>query len=215
MRSLVKSTVDELRRVARKTAASAAEGDEGMDVKELELSRQNIVDLLGLADDVDDDAMAAAIKALQKKVEAGEAGGKDDGALADLAKKNEDQAARILRLENSNAVATATEAADAAIKASKFAPAVRDQLISMALSNGESFAKLVDNTPVNVIMAGGALGSQDPENFDLAKYEPSQEALAVATQMGVTRDEFILEAIKESGDQVPEVVLAKLQPKTD
>lgn len=215
LRSLVKSAVDELRRTARATQTNAGQGGNN----DMDLKREAVVELLGLDEEVDDDAIMSAIKELQKKVEAGKAGGGNDGdgdgdsdAIKELQKTNADQATRLVTLENDKAKGAATDKVDAAIKAGRFVPAVRDQLVTMALSNEDAFDNMVKNTPAESVLTSSIIGSEDVETWDLSGYEPSKDQLALMTQTGVSRDEFVLQAIEDSGDNVPEKVLAKLRP---
>lgn len=218
LRHLVNTTVQELRRVGRKTKAKI-----GVTTDMEQLSREAIVKTLGLAEDVEDDAIEAAIKDLQSKVEAGEKGGADDGkndaALADMKKTMETQASEILDLKNDKAKTEATDAANAAIKASKFAPAVRDNLIKLALNDPESFADLVKTTPVIAGMAPGVIGSsEDPETTDLSQFEPHADQAAVMAQMHISKDEFTLKAIADAEEiagkeLVSATVKASLAPK--
>ena len=157
VRHALGNMISEIRRVGK---TKAQLGEDEMDLKELEMSRAAIVEQLGLDAEVSDEDMAKAIKDLQSKVKAGEAGGANDGdgnkperdaELSSMKKENETQAARILALENTEAMTKATDAADAAIKASKFAPAVRGNLIKMALANPEDFTDADRNRAIRWI----------------------------------------------------------------
>lgn len=230
LRHMLEGAIAEIRRVG-KTKANLGEGAK-MDSKELELSRQSIVDLLGLDAEVTDEDMAAAIKTLQDKVKAGEAGGANDGnddnkggdnaELAEEIKKREALEAKMLTLENNNAAQAATDAADAAIKASKFAPAVRGSLIKMALGDPKGFEEYVKGTPVITGMAPGVIGTtDDPEKFDFSEFEPDAVQIKMMAQTGVTREEYILQGMKDAAELkeisveelVPTKVLASLAPK--
>lgn len=213
LRSLVKTVTNELRQVTKTTIG---DGD-------MELSREQIVKMLGLADDVTDDDMEAAIKELQetqaaKKKDQEEADRKAkaeanmDPAIKELQDENAKQAAQILTLENDKAKEDATVAADAAIKAGRFVPGVRDQLVQLALTNGEEFKKLVDNTPVNAILATGAvIGGDGDDAPDLSEFEPSANQVVFLEQTGVSREEYILQRIDETGAKVAGPVMAKLR----
>jgi hypothetical protein len=194
---------DELRQVTKTTIGG---GD--MD----NLSREMVVKALELADDASDEDMTTAIKVLKDKVEAGKAWGPETSNIKELEDRIAKQDADILVLQNDKAKEDATLAADMAIRAGRFVPGVRDQLVSLALTNGEEFKKLVDNTPANAILATGmVIGGDGDDAPDLSKYEPAPDQLPFLHQTGVTREEYILERMEESGDTVAEPVRAKLK----
>ncbi len=222
LRHMLEGAIAEIRRVGR-TKASAGEGHDMEITKELK-------EKLGLAEDATDEQVEAAITDLKAKVDAGDKGGANDGgdddkggdseALKAEVEKREALEAKVLTLENDKAKSTATEAADAAIKASKFAPAVRSSLIQMALDNSKGFEELVKNTPVIAGMAIGVIGSADRNDADadLSEYEPDAEQLKLAIQLGNTKEGFILQAIADAEeiagkDLVSETVKASLAPK--
>ena len=219
LRHMLEGAIAEIRRVG-KTKATTGEITE-MD----KLSREAIVKQLGLDEDVEDEGIAIAIKELQNKVEAGEKGGPNDGkgendaALAEMKKTMDTQAEEILGLKNDKATQEATEAADAAIKASKFAPAVRPNLIKMAYGDPEAFEELVKSTPVIVGMTTGVIGTtDDPEKADLTEYEPAADQIIFLSQTGVSREEYVLQRIKEVEEEagkelVSTAVKASLAPK--
>ena len=197
---------------------------------EMEFTKE-FLENLGLKEGADEEAVNAAIKELKDKVEAGTAGGPSDGdgdakpdpakdaELAELRKTVETMGEEIVGLKNDKAATAATAAADEAIKASKFAPGVRPQLIKMALSDPEGFKEYVEKTPVIAGMATGVIGtSDDPEKADLSDYEPSETDLVFMKQTGVSREEFILQAIADAEEVagtelVGATVKASLAPK--
>ncbi len=204
LRHMLEGAISEIRRVAKGTKAKIGEIID-MD----KLSRQAIVELLGLDEEVEDDAIATAIKDLQGKVKAGEKGGANDGdgndkdgdnaEMAEIKKTMEHQAEEILDLKNDKALTAATDAAHAAIKASKFAPAVEPELVKMALGDPKGFQEYVKKTPVIAGMTTGVIGSsEDPETADLSEYEPHADQIKMMAQTGVTREEFILQGIKDA-----------------
>ena len=213
LRSLVKTVTDELKQVTKTSKGDA----------DMELSREAVIKALGLAEDVTDEDMEAAIKELQetqaaKKKDQEEADRKakaeasQDPRVKELEDTVAQQAADILTLQNDKAKEEATEAADAAIRAGRFVPGVREQLIQLALTNGEEFRKLVTNTPANAILATGVVvGGDGDDSPDLGKYEPSTDQLVFLSQTGVSKEEYILQAIEDSGDKVAEPVMAKLR----
>ena len=185
---------------------------------------------LGVAEDATDEQIEAAITSLKDKVDAGDKGGPNDGdkdddkggdgaELAEMRKSMETQAAEILGLKNDKALQDATTAAHAAIKASKFAPAVEGELVKMALGDPKGFAEYVAKTPVIAGMATGAIGTtDDPEVADLSEYEPNADQIKLMVQTGVTREEYILQGIKDAEEiaekeLVGEKVKASLAPK--
>jgi len=90
-------------------------------------------------------------------------------------------------------------------------PGTRDQLIQLALTNGEEFKKLVDNTPAHAILATGVvIGGDGDDAPDLSRFEPGEDQMIFLSQTGVSREEFILERIQEEGADVAQPVLAKL-----
>ena len=215
LRSLVKTATQELRAVVNGKTKAQLEGDGDM----LQLDRAAIVELLGLAEDVTDEDMAEAIKVLKAAKEqasnGGAGGGPTDPTNAELHTQNQELAKKVLDLENDKAKSAAASSVDAAIKAGKFVPGVREHMISMALTSPDGFKQMVDATPDNAIMLTTVIGgSEDPEAFDLSKYRPSAEQKVLMSQTGVSDNEFILQAIEDSGDQVAEEVKASLRPKT-
>ena len=223
LRHMLEGAIAEIRRVG-KTKASTG------DKRDMEITKE-LREKLGVAEDATDEQVEAAILGLKEKVDAGEKGGAGDGddddkggdsaAIADMKKTMDTQASEILGLKNDKAAQAANEAADAAIKASKFAPAVRSNLVKMALGDPEAFTELVKSTPVIVGMTTGVIGtSEDPETFDFSKYEPSADQLKLMRQTGVSRDEFVLQGIKDdeeiAGEElVSAKIKASLAPKAD
>lgn len=222
LRGMLGGAIAELRRVSK-----AKLGDNDMEIT------KEILEKLGLEEGATDDQITAAIAGLKDKVDAGDKGGANDGANDDDKKgegdsealkaeieKREALEAKVLTLENDKATSAATEAADGAIKASKFAPAVRADLIKMALGNPESFATLVKNTPVIAGMTTGVIGSAEGNDADadLSEYEPSADQIVFLKQTGVSREEYILQGIKDAEEVsqkelVSASVKASLAPK--
>lgn len=232
LRHMLEGAIAEIRRVG-KTKANLGDND-------MEITKE-LLEKLGLEEGATDEQVTAAITGLKDKVDAGEKGGANDGAgdgddgagdgddgnkggdnaeMAEMKKTIEAQGSEILDLKNDKATQAATEAADAAIKASKFAPAVRADLVKMALGNPESFATLVKNTPVIAGMTTGVIGTagDDPEKADLSEYAPAADQIVFLKQTGVTVEEFTLQAIKDAEEiagkeLVSETVKASLAPK--
>ena len=76
----------------------------------------------------------------------------------------------------------------------------------------DEFKKLVDNTPANAVLATGpVIGGDGDDAPDLSKYEPSPDQLVFLGQTGVTKEEYTLQAIEDSGDRVAMPILVKLK----
>lgn len=222
LRHMMGGAIAELRRVSKASLGETID---------MEITKE-LLDKLGLEEGATDEQVTSAISDLKAKVDAGAKGGPNDGdgdggnkdgdntELAEMRKSMATQSAEILGLKNDKALQDATVAANAAIKASKFAPAVQGDLIKMALGDPKGFEEYVKKTPVIAGMTTGVIGSsEDPETFDYSEYEPSAEVLKLGT--GVTREEHILQGMKDAAELkqipveqlVPQKVLASLTPK--
>jgi hypothetical protein len=211
-RTLVKSAVDELRAINK--GRSKKENME-MDIKEL-------LKVLGMSEDSDENAVLARVKELNERPQPPQPDPnqpKPDGdplpqaVAAELAKRDK----VILELQTREARREAIATVDGAIKARKFIPAVRDNLISMAMNDPAEFAKYVKNTPDNAILAQtGEIGSDGDGGANRADLEPTAQEMRIAAQMGNTREQIIEQKALELGRNVPEpvaLVLAQMRKK--
>tara|TARA_Y100000310_G_scaffold333905_2_gene412435 strand:+ start:8639 stop:9892 length:1254 start_codon:yes stop_codon:yes gene_type:complete len=218
LRALVRTAVSELRRVGKVSGMLNKEGED-MDIKLL-------AEMLGLASDATEEMVTAALTALKSKPEELEAKLKELESKLEAAleaskgtkKEEESEAAklrlRVIDLETEGATAKASALVDTAIKAGKFVPAVRDQLVKIAVSDPEEFATMAKNTPDNAVFAAGAKGTASEDSFELTVYEPTAEELILAKQTGLSREEVILQKMADAGVEPPANVLAALEGKS-
>lgn len=206
LRSLVATTLRELKRVAS-----------GQFRKELS-SMKKVTEFLKLKDDATEDEILAAAQALaaaankpeDKPGEKPEEKPDESPAMLALRKETEEQSKKILQLEQAQALSLATTTVDDAIKAFKFLPAAREQLIKMAAGNPDSFAELVKATPANAALSKGEIGTSADKgsvkagDFDPEKFEPTEGELAVALAMGNTRETVIRQKAEDAGVKVPD-----------
>ena len=175
--------------------------------------------LLSLTENITEETVSAAIKALQAKPEELEAklkeleaklatAGTSDGATQETVAKLQKE---VVELKSSSAARAATELVDAAIRSGKFVPAVRNELVQMALSNGAAFGTMAKNTPDNAVFTAGAKGSAGNETFELAPYELTPEEETLRRQTGLTREEVVLQKLEDAGVTPPATVLATLK----
>lgn len=127
------------------------------------------------------------------------------------------------KLKASHAADQAEAAVDAAIKAGKFIPAARDSMLVIAKANIEAFNEMAKNTPDNSAVdtttngtaTGGEADATDLEGV-MAKYGPSAESLKIMADIGVSKEEYVLQAIDDDPDaKVPEAVMAALREKAE
>ena len=185
-----------------------------------------LAELLGLSADATEEKITETVTALKAKPEELEAKLKELetklAAVGEPVKTSEGEESensqlrlRVIALETEGATGKAVSLVDAAIKAGKFVPAVRPDLIKMAVSDAESFTALAKNTPDNVVFAAGAKGSASEDSFDMEPYELSSEELKSLDQIGLTREEVILQKLADAGVGPPAAVLASLKGTSD
>lgn len=200
LRSLVATTLRELKRVAS-----------GQFRKELSMDK--VIEKLQLKAGATEDEILAAINALAaaKPEEKPEEKPEDNAAFVALKKENDENAKKILQLEQAAALSAATTSVDDAIKEGKFLPASRDTLIKMAAGSPDTFAELVKSTPAKSALLSGELGTSRTSadggkagDFDPAAFEPTEAEMQVALAMGNTRETVIRQKAEDAGIKVPE-----------
>lgn len=219
------SSIEAIRRAAieglrREVAASIGEGDD--------MDRAKIIELLGLADTATDEEITAALTAAKA------ARGDQDNKSED-ADKSDEKLARMLKaaldpivkeigeikatgIATASAAATkeATELVEGAIKARRFVPAVRDELIKLATDSPESARKLIDGTPDGTAVAVVERGTSATAP-DLGAFEPTAEELKLAAQLGNTREALITQKMRDAGHSSEEIrtALGKSEDKSE
>jgi cation transport regulator len=196
-RALVKTAVDELKTITRKTKAKKEV------VKDMELTK--LIELLELNEDADDEAVMAKLTEMKEKAAKGN--GSDPDAVARLQSELAEAQKRIVALEGESATEKARREVDEAIKARKFTPASRDTLIKLATGNPVEFGEMVKATPDNAVLASiGEKGSDGDGNNDIGELEPTQSELNIAARMNTSREELIEQKARDAGKPVPESI---------
>lgn len=208
LRSLMTTAIAELRRVAKVTTGHQTEDDD-MDLEKLgkllgveateEAIEAKIGDILGALKKAED-AKAAQGDGDQSKV---------DEAIAAQADKIAELQKTVITITSDSAKDKATLKVDEAIKAKRFVPAVRDQLIEMALSSREAFDKLVAGTPENTILSSKEAGSSDAGDDWKTRYALSDDEKSIAAQTGLSEEDVIRSKAQEDGVKVPVAAAAK------
>ena len=117
----------------------------------------------------------------------------------------------LITLKTARARDLAIQAVDQAIKAGKFVPAVRDDLVEFALAAPAQFEKLSQATPRHTILASTKeLGNDGDGHGDNEELEPTAQELMIAARMGNTREDIIAQKALTSGRPVPPAVAETL-----
>lgn len=173
LRALVATTLDQLKRVQNGGKMS-----------------KELAALFGLEEDASDAAIfEAAQKQMQQLREAAENGSENDEETeasteaASIKAQLEKFSTELIELKTMQAKADVTQKVDAAIKAGRFIPAVRESLIETGISNSALLDKIIAASAENSVLNDKPVGSNSDQ--DAAELEPSETASKIAAQIGV------------------------------
>lgn len=187
-RTMVKAAVQELRTISNKKK----------EANDMELTK--LIEVLGLKEDADEEAVLASLAELKTKAEPKE---EKDQAMATLKAEMAEDRKQIVALQTERATDKARHDVDEAIKARKFTPASRDTLIKLATGSPAEFGEMVKATPDNAVLITGETGR---DGGDITELEPTHAELDMAVKMGLSREELIEQKAIDEGKDVPEAV---------
>lgn len=149
----------------------------------------------------------AAAKATKEKAEA--------EAAAVLASKSDLEKLRLemVELKTERGAERAAVTVDGAIKAGKFAPAAREQMIKLAADSPAAFEEMVEAAPEGTVIPQDEKGSSSDGGTEveiLAEFKLSDTERTFCELEGLDQDAFIAERIRAAGKTVPEKLAAKL-----
>ena len=187
-RTLVKSAVDELRTISKKTKIKFKESD-------MELTK--LAEVLGLKEDTTEEAIMASLTELKARA----AGNGDKDIVAKLQADLAEAQKRLVSLEGVSAMEKATRDVDEAIKARRFVPASRETLIKMAVGNPAEFGELIKATPENAVLLNTGEKGRDGDGGTPIELTETERKMAL--QLGLSPEEFMEQKALDAGKPVP------------
>jgi len=189
-------------------------GDPEPEVKKgvIQVELTDLAKKFGLAEDTSEEDIYKFIAELRSRPEAkvddpepipAEA---DEPAIADPAEVAA-MSRQIVSLTEKIALGEATTAVDDAIRAGRFTPASRVQLLKMAVGMPEEFTDLVKNTPENIILLGGEKGVDGDEESLATEFALTAGEMEIADATGVSYNDVVKQKIVNAGHKVPQGML--------
>lgn len=181
---------------ALRLALKPSTGDQDMDLT-------TIAQKLGLEGEVTEEQVLAKLDELNKPPESGD---EPKPNTVDASKKDDDDddeevtklSARVLELETREAASNARAAVEKAIDDGKLLPAQREQSMKFALRDPDGFNDFIKSQPTILEFGERGTSSGGGDN-DESEFEPTKLELDLAKQTGLSREEIIVQKMRDAG----------------
>lgn len=170
---------------------------------DMELSA--IAEKLGLEGEVTEESVLAKLDELNKS--SVEESTETKPVKVDASAKDDDKtefarlSTRILELEKREATSNARALVETAIDDGKLLPAQREQSLKFAIRDPEGFTDFVKSQPKILDFSERGTSSDGSNGSDESDFEPTKMELDLARQTGVSREEIIVQKMRDSGKE--------------